>query len=228
MSLELDDLVAPPARPGFREELWERAASQDRSLVRRWRTLAVISLTFGTAAASAAGVLAFGGGGAAKAIDRTVSCPIPIQGGVPAFEIGTGPSGRTFYSGKWHAYPGFMGISIGPQAAPLIGVSSGSAGYVLDQSLCARATRIPLTRERLPAPTIIKSGDPVGYQLDDTCLSAATIAIRLHVQFGRGGVPAEAQMAVKSGKRLKPIAFIDWTPKRVSWTVSADNCHPRH
>ena len=41
MPAELDDLVAPPAAPDFRERLWERAAERERVVARRWRAAAI-------------------------------------------------------------------------------------------------------------------------------------------------------------------------------------------
>ena len=39
----LEDLVAPPPRPGFRDNLWESAELRDRIAARRWRLGAIVA-----------------------------------------------------------------------------------------------------------------------------------------------------------------------------------------
>src|SRR2546421_534048 len=84
VSVDLSSLTAPPPRPGFRDELWERAEAAERRAARRWRATAFVAIAGALVATSAAGVLAVRGGPAfTGTYDRTMSCPVPIQGGVP-------------------------------------------------------------------------------------------------------------------------------------------------
>jgi hypothetical protein len=42
----------------------------------------------------------------------------------------------------------------------------------------------------------------------------------MHVKLGRSGAPVAAQIAVRSGAKQHPVAYIDWTPTRISAYVS--------
>src|SRR4051794_40086062 len=100
MSRDLHDLVAPEPRPRFREELWELAEQRERSAARRWRALALAAVVVAAAALSGvAGVLAYGRQSAVT-IDRTIACPVPIQGGVPEFHLYAVARGKMMFKGK--------------------------------------------------------------------------------------------------------------------------------
>src|SRR5438067_6320426 len=119
--LRLDDLVAPPARPGFREQLWERIEQRERTASRRWRTVAVVAFGSAVAAASAAGVLAFGtAGGSSGPIDRTLSCPVSVVGGVNLLRLGaTARQKAVRVNGKLYPRPGEFWADEGLTNTPL-------------------------------------------------------------------------------------------------------------
>jgi hypothetical protein len=48
----------------------------------------------------------------------------------------------------------------------------------------------------------------------------------MRVTLNHAGVPTAAKMAIRGGKKLRPVAFIDWTPKSATIAVSSD-CPPQ-
>ena len=59
-----------------------------------------------------------------------------------------------------------------------------------------------------------------GDGVDRECWLATTASIRLHVVLGRSGAPIAAQIAVRSGAKQHPVAYVDWTPTRITAYVS--------
>lgn len=221
--MKLEDLVAPPPRPRFREELWEKAQARDREVARRWRAAAVVFAVVAIAAVSAAGVFALGSG-TARTTDRTVSCPVPIQGGVPVFQLRAGAQARTYYSDAWHDVAGLMLITVGPQMAQLAGVTSAVGGYGLDSNICSTTAPIPLAPSGLPLEAVLTPktsglGSSMGGK---SCLVGSRITIRLRTIFGSSGAPIAARLAVRTGKRPRPVVYLDWTPRRITAYVSSD------
>src|SRR5205085_5174337 len=101
VSVDLHSLTAPPPRPGFRDELWERAEAAERRAAQRWRATAFVAIAGALVATSAAGVLAVRGGpGFTGTYDRTMSCPVPIQGGVPVLRLQAHSTYSTVTYGK--------------------------------------------------------------------------------------------------------------------------------
>jgi len=48
--------------------------------------------------------------------------------------------------------------------------------------------------------------------------------MRVHANIGRNDTPVSGQLALWTGKKLHPVAFVQWTPKRVAVYLS-DDCH---
>lgn len=228
MSPGLEDLVAPPARPGFREELWERAEARERAVARGWRAVAIAAVALAAAALGAAGVLAFGGGTAVATgtYDRTASCPVPVQGGVPAFQLVGDTRLRTFNNGTWQVFPGQILIQVGAQQIELAGLAGSPGGLGFTSTACRSAARVPLTHAGLPPATIVGPGDGLGSRNGLTCLSGSRITVRIRATVDRANAPIAAQVAIRTGKKLRPLAFLDWTPKRIVAYVSPD-CRDR-
>jgi hypothetical protein len=52
-------------------------------------------------------------------------------------------------------------------------------------------------------------------------MTAATVTLRLRATITKGMAVA-AQLAVRSGKKQRPIAYFDWTPKKVTAYLTDD------
>jgi hypothetical protein len=226
MSVDLDDLVAPPSREGFREELWERAEQQERRAARRWRPVAIAALVVAAAAISGAGVLARGGQ-ASVTIDRTIACPVPIRGGVPVFHLFAQARGKYLFQGKLTGSA--AQLAVGTTAPGLssredfVSVTSFRGGFGIDQQRCHAASQIALERSGLPKDADYLPNQPgVGGMFGATCLSASTITVRLRTRIAASGAPVWAKLAVRSGKKLRPIVYVDWTPDKVTTYLSPD------
>ena len=37
----------------------------------------------------------------------------------------------------------------------------------------------------------------------------------MRVTLAKNGLPVSAKLAIRSGKKLRPVAYVDWTPTRV-------------
>jgi hypothetical protein len=225
MSFELEDLVAPPPRERFREELWERAQQQDRRIARRWRALAIVAMVVAAGALGTAGVLAFGSGPAVAngTYDRTASCPVPIQGGVPAFQLWGGTHARAHYNGAWHAIPAQVAVYTGLGSTnQLAAVAEAPGGFGFPSTASVTVARAPLTQAGLPAAEVFVKGDGLGSGNGMTCLSGSRITIRIHATLDSTNTPVAAKVAIRTGKKARSIAYLDWTPKRLVAYVSPD------
>jgi hypothetical protein len=195
MSASLHDLVAPPPRPRFREELWERAAAGERRRRRVRRLVLLAACVCGLAATASAGVVAFQH--LSASFDRTVSCPVPEMGGVNVIELSAGKTSVLLQLPSSFGQPK--------------GLADAFRGHPAEVNLswCKPAPAIPLTRGALPR---------LG-QLDNTCWAGTTIVVRLHAT-AKG-----AQLAIRTGKKLRPFAYAEWTGTHVAVYGTSD-CMP--
>jgi hypothetical protein len=216
----LDELVAPPAGKDFHAELWERIGGRERAWRRRRRAFTTVVVGAALVTMSAAGVLAYGQ--QAKPLDRTLSCPVPEQGGVNVLNLTAhvkAPPMR--FRSKMVPTPAIALIVAGnPSTTQLqyVGVSSLRDGYYFDQTVCKTAAAIPLARAGLPLAGVYRGTNGSG--IDRECWLATVVAVRLHVTLGRSGAPVAAQIALRSGAKLRPVAYLDWTPNRIRAYVS--------
>lgn len=229
MKPELEDLVAPPARERFREELWERAQLQDRRVARRWRGLAIAAMVIAAGALSTAGVLAFSSGsGAAGATtyDRTLSCPMAVQGGVPVARLSAHARYSFFNNGQNFSMVAFTGVvDKNGQGYAGLGAVRASYGFAMP-SLCIAAKALPLRPSGLPLYDVYTNGQAGLGAMDSgaQCFVGARATMRVHANIGRNDTPVSGQLALWTGKKLHPVAFVQWTPKRVAVYLS-DDCH---
>jgi hypothetical protein len=208
--------LRPPEQPHFLEELWERAERAAARSARRWRLTAIATTAVALTAVSAAAIYAFDGAWfTARIVDKTITCSVPDQGGVNLVRVGAGPRGNAQYP-----VPAALAVSAGYSGNPLwyVLLSEARKGYTLDHSLCKPRSRVPLAADGLPALTAQRG-------ILRECWIAPQMALRLHVKFGSKGKPVAAQLAIRSGKRLRPVAYVSWTPKRVRAFVSKNFCH---
>jgi hypothetical protein len=223
--IDLDELVAPPARPGFREDVFRRADAQLRTAARRRRLALRPASGVAAVAASAAGVRALEAGGAPTLIDRTISCPVPIQGGVPVFHVVAGARSvlRT-QSGSLLPVAAQLSVLVENQSSVaqstyLEGVTSAKNGYSPVEPSCrAVHDAVPLVPAGLPKDAVYRRNQT---RLEGRCLSGGRITIHLRAQL-EGGAPYAAKLAVRTGKRLRPLVFVDWTPDKVTTWLSPD------
>jgi hypothetical protein len=230
VSVELDDLRAPPPREGFREELWERAGQRERVVARRWRVVAFVSLAVAAGMSSVAGVLAFGTGGgsaAATEYDRTMSCPMPLQGGVPVARVSAHARYTFFNNGQNFTYVALASVD-DRNGQGYGALADARHGYGFPEPrLCAPAKSVPLRPSGLPLYEVFRNGETGlgGVDTGAQCIVGARATIRVHGVIGRNDTPVSGQLALWTGaKRLRPVAFVQWMPKRVAVYLSND-CH---
>jgi len=228
----LERLVAPPARSGFHEELWDRIQERERAAARFWRAAAVAIAVVAVAATSAAGVLAFGSA-SATVVDRTLSCPVAPNGEIALFAHVKGPTTRVHEAsnpaGKLVPHPALVELDTGRGVivnggliqivqTTLAGVYSGAslsekAGYTLDGSDCLSVKPVPLAPAGLRSAGVFTGGGGAGVYKE--CSVARPATFRMRVTLAKSGLPVAAKLAIRSGKKLRPVAYVDWTPKRV-------------
>lgn len=190
----------------------------------------VVATAAAIAAASAAGVLAVShASGGTTTIDRTISCRLPTLLGGTRFSVGARvdePSVQQL--GKTLPRPGGVGIGNGYQpehvyvaASKLIyfgtsgDIKVDKDGYLFDKDHCTSARQIPLARSGLPSLGVFSRAGNVGF--NDVCdVGAAPLIVRMRVVLAKPGTPAAALLVVRAGKAQRPVAFVDWTPARVT------------
>lgn len=227
MSVSLHDLTAPQPRPRFRDELWERAEAAERRAARRRRAVAIGALACAIAASASAGVMAlqrvatFTG-----TYDRTMSCAVPIRGGAPVVRLGAHSAYSTITFGKKFSVVAFAGFSTGTGGG-LGSVADMRKGYGFPaDSPCTAAASVPLAPSGLPLYEVYKPGEAGLGSMDNgaTCLVGGHVRVRVHTVV-RKDVPQFGQLALWTGtKKLRPVAFVDWAPKRVALYMS-DDCN---
>src|SRR6266536_1512132 len=155
------------------------------------RAAAIVVGVFGFAAAMASGGLASGGSPAAT-FDRTLSCPVPVRGGVNLLDLfarlkGSPPLVDRY--GHTTPYPTTVEVDAGRKPLVVQGVVhvvqttyAGASpvfkgGYTFDQTLCHPTRRIPLARAGLPAAGVFKGTHGGG--LHRECWLAPVVAVRM-------------------------------------------------
>jgi hypothetical protein len=161
----------------------------------------------------------------ARTVDRTVSCSVPVWGGVNLLRLAVAPRRKPIIvDGKPEVLPAGLGANVGTSAnaVQLVALSSAKPSYLLDDTLCAPAARIPLARAGLPlAVTARLNGESVSRD----CWVASRVTLRIHATLNRSGAPLAGELAIRSGPKLRPVAFIDWTPSQARVFVSSGFCH---
>jgi len=208
--------LTPPRPDAFRDELWGEIDLRERVAARRRRAFAIATVVVLIAAIAAAGVFALGKA-TASVVDKTVACAVPVQGGVPVFDVGGGVRGRTYYSNAWHMIPASAGVSIPPQLE-LVAVQSALEGFILDKNVCEPAQPVPFGHSGLSLDGVYRLGDlPAGPA--KRCFAGNRIRIRLRITLSKDGKPVKAVLAVRG---REPIAYVTWTPTRIAAYFSSD------
>ena len=221
----LGRLAAPQPRPGFHDELWERVEAAERAATRRWRrtsiALAVVAVSAVAAATALAATLT--SSQRASVIDETLSCATTLQGQRPliwvqahvktrqipvaGFDVETTPGGNSVVAGAPNA------------VTQQLAVAAAKDGFGVDDVTCAPShRRVQLAAAGLPASTTITTTF-IGSFWESCAIADRARADRalLHVHVTLAdGVPTRAQLAVRNEATNKPIAYVVWTPTRVS------------
>jgi hypothetical protein len=223
----LERLLAPPELSDFFDSLWLRAEQQEREAARRWRQISVVLIALVVTAGTAAAVFAVGHAGGATVVDRTIACSVITN--LDSGSIGIGSQVRLppdHVNGGVFYQPGYLGVSGSAGAQPeltyvavspvlVIATKTVKDGYFFDGTVCKKAAAIPLARSRLPSlGTFSRAGNTA---FTESCDAArdSVVTVRLRVTLSAANKPTAAQLAIRSGKRQRPTAFVDWTPTRV-------------
>jgi hypothetical protein len=223
--IELGDLQAPAASPAFHEELQARIETGERLARGRRRAAALVAVVAALVIAGGAGVSAFRS--QTKPLDQAVACAVPDQGGVNRLDIiAKAKAPAAVYNG--HAFPSpaeaLLQVGVLSAQTQFVGVTSAHNGYLFNTDACRPAARasVPLSHATLETVDVVKGAH--GQQVDKECWLAATARVRMHVTFSSSGAPTAAQIALRSGAKLRPAAYIDWTPTRIT-VYTAPSCN---
>lgn len=216
----LAGLTAPPGDPDFHEELWDKIGRREGRMRHLRRVGLALVVGAALVTASAAGVFAFGE--QSQPLDRTLSCPVPEQGGVNLLYLTVHVKAPPLhFKGKTIPSPAIAQLSagaIGTAQLPYVFVASLRNSIGFDQTVCRTAPSIPLVRAGLPLAGTFRGADGSGIARE--CWLGTTIAVRLRVKLGPSGVPIAAQLALRSGAKQRPVAYVDWTPTVVQAYLS--------
>jgi hypothetical protein len=161
-------------------------------------------------------------------IDQTVTCHVPVQAGIPILTLQASPVSR--FSGT-DGKPVFISAGLWAKVddrdlsgVTLLGVANVLNGFAAaDSNWCKPAPRIPLAPSGVPQEGVYKSpSQGLGEGMGSRCRSATTVTIRLRATILKG-IAVAAQLAVRSGKKQRAIAYVDWSPKQVT-TYLTDDC----
>jgi hypothetical protein len=223
------DRFVDPEPDDFLEQLWERAEADALRRAKRWRAVAVALAIVAVAAVGAAAVLAArDGSGAAtgtKTVDRTLACGLKT-------DLGTGLTvGARVNEPKNYGIPEPGSLSVAPGGVHLSGIGVFAVasrlwydwlpngthvnikdGYAFDDTVCQRTAPIPLSPSGLPRLGAFSYAGNADLGL--YCpYASAPMFVRMRVTV-KNNVPKAAELAVRVGRKRRPVAYIDWTPTR--------------
>ncbi len=232
----LGRLAAPEPRPGFHDELWERVEAAERAATRRWRrasiALGVVAVSAVAAATALAATLA--SSAHTSVIDQTLSCATTLQGQRPVIWVQANVKTRQIPVAGFDVMTvpgGDVAVAGSPnQTSQQLAVAAAKDGFGVDDATCAPSTRrIPLAASGLPASTTITTTF-IGSFWESCAIADRARADRalLHVHVTLAdGVPVRAQLAIRNEATGGPIAYVVWTPMRVS-SFFAQSCKVFH
>jgi hypothetical protein len=231
-------LSVPPERPRFFEELRGRMQEHDRASARRWRSTGMAAAAVAISAVAAASVLAAqtrdsSPTGKSVVIDRTISCQVaPTRAVYVSGSVDIHASAD--HNNPARFFPAVVGVTTWPRYATpddtrsaILGqfsINSTQKGIVVDPLRCRRSQKsVPLRPAGLPS-----NGTDTAKFLGGAyrvCDGAGRVLVHYRVT-ELGGVPKQAQVAVRNdNERMTPLAYVDWTTKRVTTYTPAD-CSP--
>ena len=223
----LNDSTSSKGRPRPRErtstrELWERIDARERASRRRRRAFAAVAVAAALVTVSAAGVFAYG--------EQTT--PARPDAFVPGARAGRreralpdgarqGAADGTTARSRSRARRSRSSRAANPVTQlQYVGVTSVQRRLSTSTRACATPRRaIPLARAGLPAGGRLH-GLRQARASTGSAGSRRRSSIRMHVTLGRSGAPVAARIAIRSGAKQHPVAYIDWTPTRITAYVS--------
>ncbi|HVH52392.1 MAG TPA: hypothetical protein VM690_09620 [Gaiellaceae bacterium] len=222
----LERLSIPEEPPDFFDDLWSKAEHEEREAARRWRRIAVALIALVVTAGTAAGVFAVGRGSGVTVVDRTIACRVITNldsGSIYiGSEVGLPPDhlkGGVFYQ------PGALWVAGNAGAQPWLTYVQVSkvvkGGYSFDGTICKKAAAISLAPSGLPLLGMFSRAGNTRF--DESCDVAkdSVVTVHMRVMLSSASVPTAAVVAIRSGKRQRPTAFVDWTPTRVRAWMAA-------
>lgn len=235
---ELEDLVPPPPRRAFHQELWEKIAAAEHAAARRWRAVAVVAAALAAAGTAAAGVLAVDTGETGP-LDRTLSCPAP-QNRLDVLAHVTGSPTYVYQpglpsKGKFVPHPALVEVDAGRHLIRNAGIDTlyqtifagaspaYKSGYSFDGSVCKEVKPIPFTSTGLKRIGVFTGTQGGGISAECPLGNPATL--RMRVMLGKSGAPTAATLTLRGGRKLQPVAYVEWTPTRVTAWL-ARGCDP--
>jgi hypothetical protein len=225
LEVQLTSVTAPELSEHFDEQLWEAIERRQRQASSRWRLSAIILAIATVAAAYSASVFALRQ--ADRNLDRSVVCTVPIKGGIPVFQLSASTGvARANVNGALRPVPGLLWLGTDPSMQhALVAFQSAKAGYLLDQEACGNGPRIALSPGPLGVYETFRKGDPGTLRV--RCYSSSEIRIRAKASFARSGVPLSVKLAVETVTKPRLLAYVDWTPARISTYLARSECFDR-
>lgn len=222
----LERLPVPEERSGFFDDLWLKAEQEEREAARRWRRIAVALIALVVSAGTAAGVFAVGRGASATVADRTIACRVITNLDSGSIYIGSEVRLPPDHVNGGISYePGSLWVAGNAGAQPELTYVQVSklvkGGYSFDGTICKKAATIPLARSGLPSLGTFSRGGNTRF--DESCDVAkdSLVTVRMRVTESSANTPTAALVAIRSGPRQRPTAFVEWTPTRVRAWLAA-------
>jgi hypothetical protein len=217
---------APARPPTFLAQLQRRIEVAERARRRRRAALLAVAAALVAAALAAGGVAAFQTG-RAKTVDDSYTCTVQEQGGIPVVHVKAYAHYRFRNNGKTFSFPPLAGFYDRLQNnLGTVGQAKHGYGHV-PEPLCTSAGTVPLARSGLPLLGVYRNGSPgLGGGNGGNgaeCWVAEHVAIRLRIAVDKQDVPVSAQLMLRSGRKQRPVAFVEWTPARVT-VYASDAC----
>jgi hypothetical protein len=209
----LEQVPLPVESPTFFDEFWMRAEREQRRAARRRRWLAAGVSVIAIAAATAAGVFAFGGSGT-SGLDETYACTAFEQNSVSLiiFDLFTSP--KIGAVAVWSAH------------LPILRNSFPQRGQInVDSRACRKVSRsVPFSRLGLPLTANMRADADNNVEATFTC-NPKRILIRLRITFDSTGNAALATVVVANASTGKRIALVREEPPHLVTYVGAGCRH---
>lgn len=179
-------------------------------------------------AAAATAALGAAPTAAARTVDISRVCSVPVQGGIPVAWVDAHAKVARFNNGKTIRYAAFAGF--GTQTGVNFGgVASVKEGVgISGPEWCKAAAPVPLTPSGLKLfDTYTKDTNGPGVEDNGAqCFVAARIHVHIRAVVGANGVPTSAKLSMWTGqKKLRPVAYIEWTPAKVKLYLDNGDCN---
>lgn len=174
----------------------------------------------------AAGALATGAAAAAPGgFDATISCGVPVRAGVPVIDIFASPRGFTFTNGRRQPRPAALTISSeslgpAPPSVTYLWLTSARANWGTSKPpVCTKAPSLAVTRAGLPLYDAVRSSGDISAR----CFAGTTITARIQAVVSHG-VATSAKLLVRTGKKPRPLLYVEWTPTKIA-VYATDDCN---